>query len=202
MSPKPPGFVMEFSVVSSEVAPGESKKAVLPYRPGELVSHVITVPPFKGGETQQAEEINAALLAIIGCDVGEYETHAQALYDAATGADNVLEGRIVECSTVEKEKKTKPGEFFTYRTFTAHAYSDADRAALADVPALLGRKGAKAPQRPAAPTFPTTGGHPLPPPPPEPTIAPWDTLPPAYHQAASASFPRGRWYDGKAWVSK
>jgi hypothetical protein len=193
-------FIVEFSVVSADVASGPSGVPVLPYRQGELCSHVISVPPFATGTQQQAEEINAFLLAAVGCSKDEYEPHAQALTDAATGVDNVLEGRVVECSTVEKPKKTKPGEFFTYRTFTPHAYAPGEEPA--PLATLLARKGAKAPQRPAAPVYPMTVNALPPPPPPTATVEPWATLPASYQRPGSAMHPKGEYWNGSAWLDK
>lgn len=198
---KPPMFVVEFSVVASTVGTGASGTPVQPYRPGELVSWVSSVPPFPGGEVTQAKEINAFLLAAVGCTLAEFEDQAQALVDAATGVDNVLEGRVVECATVEAPKKTKPGEFFTYRNFSAHEYPAGE--APAPLAALLTRKGARAPQRPQAPAFPTPStGTKVPPPPPDAPAEPWAELPTKYHRPPSAHAPKGEWWNGTAWQAK
>lgn len=199
---KPPFFIAEFSVVSADVNRGASGKEVLPYRPGELVSIVIGVPPFPGGEKAQAEEINAFLYAVVGGDADAFLARAGEVCDAAISSANVLEGRVVECATLEKEMKTKPGQFFTYRNFSPHTYAEGEAPAGLDA-LLAGTKKPAAPakpaQRPAAPAFP-------PPPPPTHTSAdppePWAGLPASYQRPPSAKAPRGEYWNGSAWLAK
>jgi hypothetical protein len=219
---KPPMFIAEFSVVESHAQPGCDGKEVVPYRPGELVSWVCTVPPFQGGEKTQAEQINAFCFASVGGDRDAYLERAGELVDAATGVDNVLEGRVVRCSTVLAWQKNDKTKTFTHYNFEPYAYPEGETpATLAE---LLSRKSrpATAPKGAALPlpTKPATARFvvhsadeifaPLPPPPPaEPPPPPppragnpWDLLPMSYQRPASAQFPRGSYWDGKAWLSK
>lgn len=197
---KPPFFIAEFTVISATVGKGVSGKEVLPYRPGELVSIVIGVPPFPGGEKAQAEEINAFLFSAVGGDLDAFTARAGEVCDAAISSNNVLEGRVVRCSTLEKEMRTKPGQFFTYRNFAPYTYPEGEAPATLDQ--LLSRSGATPPparaaQRPTAPAYP--------PPPddaPPPKGNPWDGLPASHVRPASAQHPKGSYWTGTAWASK